>query len=102
MKRHVPFLAGLLLAVTPAIVTSAAAAEKKTVKVFILAGQSNMEGKAKNELLDHQAQAPKTKELFAHLRKDVDGFWFINFNGQRLAFQSTMVPLRRNSHANLW
>jgi alpha-galactosidase len=40
------------------------------VKVFILAGQSNMEGKAKNELLDHQATAPDTKQLFAHLRKD--------------------------------
>ncbi|MCA8972977.1 MAG: sialate O-acetylesterase, partial [Planctomycetes bacterium] len=41
-----------------------------TVKVFILAGQSNMEGKAKNELLDHQATDPKTKDLFAHLRND--------------------------------
>jgi hypothetical protein len=26
-----------------------------TVKVFILAGQSNMEGRAKNKLLEHQA-----------------------------------------------
>ena len=41
-----------------------------TVKVFILAGQSNMEGKAPNTLLDHQATDPKTKDLFAHLRKD--------------------------------
>jgi hypothetical protein len=42
----------------------------KPVKVFILAGQSNMEGKAPNTLLDHQATDPKTKDLFAHLRKD--------------------------------
>jgi hypothetical protein len=45
-------------------------AKAKTVKVFILAGQSNMEGKAPNTLLEHQATDPKTKELFAHLRKD--------------------------------
>ena len=44
-----------------------------TVKVFILAGQSNMEGKAQNKLLKYQAEAPETKELFAHLRKD--GKW---------------------------
>lgn len=46
---------------------------KDTVKVFILAGQSNMEGKAQNKLLEYQATAPKTKELFTHLRKD--GEW---------------------------
>ena len=40
------------------------------VKLFILAGQSNMEGKAPNELLEHQATDPKTKDLFAHLRKN--------------------------------
>lgn len=44
--------------------------EPATVKVFILAGQSNMEGKAPNALLDHQAADEKTKDLFAHLRKD--------------------------------
>ena len=44
-----------------------------TVKVFVLAGQSNMEGKAKNELLEHQATDAKTKDLFKHLRKD--GKW---------------------------
>ncbi len=39
-----------------------------TVKVFLLAGQSNMEGKADNKLIDHQATDAKTKDLFAHLR----------------------------------
>lgn len=42
----------------------------KTVKVFILSGQSNMEGKAPNALLEYQAKDPKTRDLFAHLRKD--------------------------------
>ncbi|MFK7768102.1 MAG: sialate O-acetylesterase [Mariniblastus sp.] len=45
-------------------------ANSKTVKVFILAGQSNMEGKAPNKLLEHQANNEKTKSLFAHLRKN--------------------------------
>jgi len=44
--------------------------DANTVKVFILAGQSNMEGKAPNTLLDHQSVDAKTKEQFAHLRKD--------------------------------
>jgi alpha-galactosidase len=46
------------------------AAADEAVKVFILAGQSNMEGKAPNALFDHQATDPKTQALFAHLRKD--------------------------------
>jgi alpha-galactosidase len=46
-----------------------------TVRVFVLAGQSNMEGKAKNSLLDHQATDGKTKELYAHLRKGDD--WIV-------------------------
>lgn len=45
-----------------------ASAADGVVKVFILAGQSNMEGKAPNELYDHQATDPKTKDQFAHLR----------------------------------
>lgn len=44
-------------------------AEVKPVKIFILAGQSNMEGKAPNVLFDHQATAEGTKEVFAHLRE---------------------------------
>ncbi len=64
----------LFIALAVAIAASAAQAAD-TVKVFILAGQSNMEGKAKNSLLDYQAEAAETKELFAHLRKD--GEWIV-------------------------
>ena len=56
----------LLTATLPASLPAADA----PVKVFILAGQSNMEGKAPNALLDHQATDTKTKNLFAHLRQD--------------------------------
>ena len=77
MKKQALFVALVVsIAALPAAVTAARAADaEKSVKVFILAGQSNMEGKAKNKLLEHQAQAPKTKELFAHLRKD--GEWIV-------------------------
>jgi hypothetical protein len=47
-----------------------AAAEPKPTKVFILAGQSNMEGKAKVALMDYQARQPATAELFKGVRKD--------------------------------
>jgi alpha-galactosidase len=40
----------------------------ETVKVFILAGQSNMKGKADQKLIDHQATDTKTKDFFKHLR----------------------------------
>ncbi len=69
-------LAVLLLASSAASIH--AAEPQKPVKVFILAGQSNMEGKAPNTLLDHQATDAKTKDLFAHLRKD--GKWIVRDN----------------------
>lgn len=43
------------------------------VKVFILAGQSNMEGKAKVSLLEYQINQPGTRELFKHFHQD--GKW---------------------------
>ncbi len=50
-----------------------AADRTQPVKVFILAGQSNMEGKAKVSLMDYQAQQPATRGLYENLRKD--GHW---------------------------
>ncbi len=49
------------------------ASEGRPVKVFVLAGQSNMEGKAKVALLERQAGRPATRDIFKHLRKD--GKW---------------------------
>ena len=61
----------LFLALGFALASSAAAAAQKPVKVFILAGQSNMEGKGRvDPLLNHQITAPETKGFFAHLHKD--------------------------------
>ena len=72
MKQFFNCAASLILAVT--ILSNSLSADD-TVKVFILAGQSNMEGKVQNKLLEHQATDEKTKNLFKHLRKD--GEWIV-------------------------
>jgi hypothetical protein len=59
----------LVLAALLAPASLRAAEPPKPVKVFILAGQSNMEGKAKVSLLDYQAAQPATRDLYKHLRK---------------------------------
>jgi hypothetical protein len=56
-----------------ATLSTTLAAQEAPLRVYVLAGQSNMEGKAQNKLLDHQATAPETREFFAHLR-DGDGW----------------------------
>lgn len=61
------------LLLTALLASLAPAADPKPIKVFILAGQSNMEGKAKISLLDYQVAQPATKEKFAHWQKD--GKW---------------------------
>ena len=64
-----------LIAFQTLAVVAAAEGRAGTVKVFLLAGQSSMEGKAANALLESQAEDPKTKDLFQHLRKD--GEWIV-------------------------
>jgi hypothetical protein len=59
-----------LVAQDPVPANASRPAGQDLVKVFILAGQSNMEGKAPTALLDHQATNASTQALFAHLRKD--------------------------------
>ncbi len=88
ISGHRIALLGVVVLVMVALPGAAnqARADADTVKVFILAGQSNMEGKAQNPLLDHQATDPKTRDFFAHLRDA--GKWavrddvFIKFLGR--------------------
>ena len=60
---------------------------KGPVKVYILAGQSNMEGKAKVSVLEYQVRQSATHELYKHLQKD--GKWverddvWIKFLGEK-------------------
>src|SRR4051794_28875591 len=51
-------------------ITSFADDAAKPLVVFILAGQSNMEGKAKLELLEYQVKQPENRDLFSHFQKD--------------------------------
>ena len=48
---------------------------EKPVKVFILAGQSNMEGKALIEAIEYQATKGKKTERYKHMMKD--GKWVV-------------------------
>jgi hypothetical protein len=59
-------LALLALLAAPA----AARADEPPVLVYLLAGQSNMEGKAKVSVMDYQAAQPATRGLWAPFRKD--------------------------------
>src|SRR5947209_4126073 len=61
------FLTLIALLSLPAVAN--AGDKQKPVKAFILAGQSNMEGKAKVSLLEYQANQPATRDLFKHLRQ---------------------------------
>src|SRR5262245_26656567 len=65
--------ASVLAVVGMALPLAWACGETVPVKVFILAGQSNMEGKAKLTLLDYQVQQPATRGLFEAYQKD--GRW---------------------------
>ena len=58
----------LLAALTALLCAHAVAAEKKPLKVFILAGQSNMEGHAKVETFDYIGDDPATAPLLKMMR----------------------------------
>ena len=49
--------------------------EAGAVKVFILAGQSNMEGKGQMKLAEVQSEAPEFRDFYRHLKKD--GKWIV-------------------------
>lgn len=63
------YLSALVVLIATVLGTTARAADAP-VKVFILAGQSNMEGKAKVQLMDYQARQAATADLYKHLRKE--------------------------------
>ena len=56
---------------------AALAAQQAPVKVFVLAGQSNMEGKARDELWERQAIAEETAEFFAPFRRNGNKNWVV-------------------------
>jgi hypothetical protein len=75
MKSRFTVLACLVLGTCLLNRSAVAVDTSKKVKVFILAGQSNMEGKAKIQLLEYQIDQPETRDFFKHLKKD--GQWVV-------------------------
>lgn len=61
-------LTRVLMTIVAVQLSLAGSAQQKSVAVFVLAGQSNMEGKAQNMLWEHQATADHTREFFAPFR----------------------------------
>ena len=72
MTRLMIFVLALSFGLHPASVLSA---QQKRVPVFILAGQSNMEGKAQNVLWEHQAVAKDSAKFFAPFRDSKNQLW---------------------------
>ena len=60
--------ATILVAILTTICCSSAMAAKKPLKVYILAGQSNMQGHAKVETFDYIGDDPKTAPLLKEMR----------------------------------
>lgn len=71
------------------LLSSALADDKKPLKVFILVGQSNMEGHAKVETFDYIGDDPKTAPLLEKMRnadgtpRICDGAWISYYTGRR-------------------
>lgn len=72
LSGSMAFLTAALLAAT----ASAEQAGRSPVKVFILADQSNMEGKGALKHLEELAKGPARKAIFGHL-KTPDGEWVV-------------------------
>jgi hypothetical protein len=81
---HVSFLAILWAAFTS---TAFGEPAKQPLKVFILAGQSNMEGHAKISSFDHIGMDPKTAPMLDEMRADdgtprvCENVWISYFTG---------------------
>src|SRR5687768_5677021 len=76
-----------IFALTAILCAHVAAAEAKPLKVFILAGQSNMEGDAKVETFDYIGDDPATAPLLKMMRGAdekaavCEGAWISYFTG---------------------
>ena len=87
MKFVRPIFSLLALFTLCVTTTSSANAQSKPVKVFVLAGQSNMEGHAKVETFDYIGDDPATAPLLAQMRDEsgkprvCEGVWISYLTG---------------------
>ena len=70
MKHTLPLIPAFLLAALPAVPCATAATQP--VRVFILAGQSNMQGQAKVSTFEHIGMDPATQPMLAEMQ-NADG-----------------------------
>jgi len=75
IREKPPMKRTTLLPIVLLMLTAATAEARGPVKVFILAGQSNMEGKAAPGTLEPLLADPKTAAKFKHLK--TDGKWTV-------------------------
>lgn len=81
-------ITSLTLVVIVNLMVGTASAQSKPLKVFILAGQSNMEGHARIETFDYIGDDPATAPLLAQMRKAdgkptvCDGVWISYYTGR--------------------
>lgn len=79
----------LLYSILLYVITTAVAEAGKPTKVFILAGQSNMQGHARVETFDYMGDDPKTAPLLKRMRGDdgqsivCDGAWISYLTGSQ-------------------
>ena len=76
MRKSVSIVCILAFAIMLSSLASEIQAAEKEVKVFILAGQSNMEGHGQVRSLDHLGKHPKYGHLLKKL-KNSDGSWVV-------------------------
>lgn len=81
-------ISAVILLLTASLVPSAVAEAKNPLKVFILVGQSNMEGHAKVETFDYIGDDPKTAPLLKKMRNEdgtprlCEGAWISYYTGR--------------------
>ncbi len=76
MNIRIPSAAFLVpFAALSILITGTLAAQENPVQVYILAGQSNMDGYGGLEALDYQVENGDRKDVFAHFQKD--GKWVV-------------------------
>ena len=59
------------------LLTAAVAADPKPLKVYLMAGQSNMEGHAHARVIDYLGDDPATAELLSQIKAEDGSFRFI-------------------------
>ncbi len=70
--RSVALISTTILALTCASLVASPQDERKKVQVYILAGQSNMEGKGFPEPIAYQVTQAKYRDRYAHFIKGKD------------------------------